>query len=77
MTTPQWTVTVDAARCDGTGLCVGRSPEHFELDASRRSRVRQPIVDADDAVADAAECCPMEAIQVIEVGTGRLLHPQD
>jgi ferredoxin len=77
VTAPKWAVTVDVSRCGGTGLCVGRSPEHFELDAARRSRVRHPVVEPDEAVADAAECCPMEAIQVTEVGTGRPLYPQD
>jgi ferredoxin len=74
---PQWHVTVDRQACDGTGLCVGRAPEHFDIDASRRSSARRSTIDPDEAVADAAECCPMEAIRVTEAGTGRLLYPQE
>ncbi len=83
-----WRVEIDRSACDGTGLCVGRAPGYFEIDATRRSRLRPDRVPpegygpdefpaGDEAVVDAAECCPMEAIRVTDPATGRLLHPQD
>ena len=71
----RWEVHVDRSRCNGTGLCVGVADEHFELDGEHRSRVVRAVVDADDVVVDAAACCPMEAITVFEVGSGRLVAP--
>jgi ferredoxin len=77
MSAAGWHVEVDRELCDGTGLCVGRAPEYFELDAGRRSRVRRVVVDPTEAVSDAAECCPMEAIRVTDQATGHLLYPPD
>jgi ferredoxin len=76
MTGQRWAIAVDADACTGSGLCVGCAPAYFELDADHRSRAISPVVGADDAVADAAECCPMEAIRVSEAETGRPLYPE-
>jgi ferredoxin len=73
---PQWLIEVDTAACTGSGLCVGCAPAYFELGPDHRSRAIRSVVDADDVIADAAECCPMEAIRVIDAGTGRCLHPE-
>lgn len=71
----RWLIEVDAAACTGSGLCVGCAPEHFALGEDHRSRALQREVDADAAVSDAAECCPMEAISVVSLTTGRRLFP--
>jgi ferredoxin len=71
-----WTLSVDSEHCGGTGLCVGRAPELFQLGPDRRAHAVHTQVASDDAVVDAAECCPMEAIRVVDT-TGRLLYPED
>jgi ferredoxin len=73
----RWRVTVDAQACTGSGLCVGCAPDHFALGSDHRSRPRREVVTAADAVADAAECCPMEAITVESADTGRRLYPAE
>lgn len=72
-----WAISVDASACTGSGLCVGCAPAHFELDETQHTRARTPVIEPDDAVAAAAECCPMEAIRVTDTATGTALYPQD
>ncbi|GAA1429141.1 hypothetical protein GCM10009601_43730 [Streptomyces thermospinosisporus] len=74
MTERQWEVTVDRKRCVGSGVCVAVAAGHFEV-RDRRSHALRPVTGPDDAVLDAAETCPMEAITVRESGAGTLLAP--
>lgn len=69
-----WRISVDQRLCIGSGLCVASAPELFRL-VDHRSRPVHELVDADDVVLDAAECCPAEAITVIDVADGRVLAP--
>lgn len=70
-----WRISVDQRLCIGSGLCAASAPDHFRL-ADNRSRPVRELVDAQDVVLDAAECCPAEAITVIDVAVGRLLAPR-
>ncbi|MEU8005254.1 ferredoxin [Catellatospora sp. NPDC049111] len=70
----QWKVTVDRDRCIGSGLCAGTAPEYFEL-ADKKSRPLHDLVDPDEAVSDAADCCPVEAILVTDPATGDTVAP--
>ena len=67
--TSRYRIAVDRSVCQGSGLCVGMAPEFFALDGTYRSAPLQEIVDADDAVLDAAECCPTEAITIMDAET--------
>lgn len=52
--------------CIGCGMCEGVCPEVFQLDGSGMSNV---VGDADlhaDKVLEAAEICPVNAIEVTE-----------
>ncbi|QQQ77670.1 ferredoxin [Saccharothrix sp. 6-C] len=70
----RWTVGVDRAACLGTGMCTSIAPDHFRLDGGTSTPV-SPEVDPDDAVIDAAESCPMEAI-LVRSADGEVLAPQ-
>lgn len=72
-----WQVSVDRAACVGSGMCVGTAAEHFTIEADHRSRALRGEVEPDDAVLDAANCCPMEAITVVDLATDRRLAPGD
>lgn len=69
---PGWRLSVDTGRCVGSGVCTAVAPGHFRV----TGRVTQPvaeIVAPADAVIDAANSCPMEAIRVSDaIGGGRL-----
>lgn len=73
----RWRVAVDRSACRGSGMCIGLAPEHFGADDSGKALPRAELVSADEAVLDAAESCPLEAITVTDEATGQRLAPPD
>jgi ferredoxin len=71
----KWRVTVDTDLCIGSGGCVLRAPEGFELDAARQSCPRHAVMGVSDEVLEAAENCPVEAIAIVEEGSGVAVFP--
>jgi ferredoxin len=59
---------VDDQRCRGHGVCCTICPEVFELNDDGYSEVRVPEVPAEfgDAVREAVECCPEQAISTTD-----------
>ena len=76
-TTAKWRVQVDHDLCIGSGACVLRAPEGFELDAGRQSCARHEVLAASADVMEAAENCPVEAISITEDGSGKVLFPPE
>lgn len=72
----RWQISIDSGTCIGSGVCAGTSPKYFKLDGGYGTPVADEV-DADDEVVTAAESCPMEAILVREVGTDKVIAPQD
>ncbi|MEJ3747391.1 ferredoxin [Actinomycetes bacterium KLBMP 9797] len=68
-----WRIAVDRVTCIGSGVCVGSLPRVFRLVDGASTPVSD-VVAADDAVAAAAESCPMEAITVRDA-EGNLIAP--
>jgi ferredoxin len=69
--TARYRIKVDPAVCQGSGLCAGIAPEHFKVGDDYRSRPLREVVDANEHVRDAAECCPLEAITLTDADTGQ------
>ncbi|MEU4802700.1 ferredoxin [Actinosynnema sp. NPDC023587] len=67
----RWSLEVDRDACVGSGMCAGIAPDHFRLDGGTAEPV-DASVEPDDAVVDAAESCPMEAILVRDAEGNRL-----
>ena len=58
-------VTVDEETCIGCGLCAETCPEVFELkDDKAIARMEEVPEDLVESCREAAEECPVEAIQV-------------
>ncbi|QQQ77672.1 ferredoxin [Saccharothrix sp. 6-C] len=70
----EWTIEVDKGACLGTGMCTSIAPDHFRLDGGTATPINSGV-DPDDAVIDAAESCPMEAI-LVRSSDGTVLAPQ-
>lgn len=68
--TTRYRIRVDGALCQGSGVCAGMAPDYFEIGDDHRSQPLREVVDADDIVLDAADCCPAEAIAVSDADTG-------
>ncbi|MEU1685374.1 ferredoxin [Micromonospora sp. NPDC005707] len=71
----EWRLHVDPTRCIGSGICAGVAPGHFVLVDGLSRPVAERIA-ADEAVLDAAESCPLEAIIVSEVDGLRRIAPE-
>jgi ferredoxin len=70
-----WRISVDGSRCIGSGLCAATAPEYFRLEG----KVAKPVVEQaapDEAIRDAADCCPAEAIEVRDAVTAALVAPE-
>ena len=74
--TDQWRITVDKGTCIGSAVCVGTAPNRFALNGATSEPI-QAEVDPDEDVLGAAESCPMEAIRVVEVASGKVLAPEE
>ncbi|MBQ1074755.1 ferredoxin [Micromonospora sp. C31] len=69
-----WRLTVDSARCVSSGFCVGSAPEHFTME--QVARPSADVVAPADAVLEAADFCPVEAISVFDARTGAQIAPK-
>ncbi|MEH0972253.1 ferredoxin [Micromonospora sp. CPCC 205546] len=69
-----WRLTVDSPRCVSSGFCIGSAPEHFTMEPV--SRPKADLVAPADAVLEAADFCPVEAISVFDARTGAQIAPK-
>lgn len=70
----RWLVSVDQQRCLGSGICAAVAPAHFSLVDGVSGPATGEVDPADEAVVDAAESCPVEAITV-RSNDGTVLAP--
>ena len=66
-TSPPVTVTVDRARCMGSGVCSFHAPHTFDLDDECKAVV-VALADPVEAIREAAASCPQRAITITEAG---------
>lgn len=61
-------ITVDQGSCIGCGMCIDMCPNVFEYNESGLSTAKSSEVANEniDLVKDAADCCPVDAIKVVE-----------
>ncbi len=55
---------VDADLCTGCTLCVDIAPNTFEMNDDGVATVIDPAGDDEDAIQEAADTCPVEAISL-------------
>jgi len=67
--TQRYRIEVDRDLCAGSGICAVLAPRYFEMDEGHVARARHAVTD-DPAVLEAAENCPVDAIVVLDDGTG-------
>ena len=68
-------ITVNKARCIGSGDCVETAPAVFQLDADGKSEVVNASGAADPVIVAAARSCPVKAITVVDEAGAQLFPP--
>lgn len=69
-------VTV-APTCISSGYCRNSAPDVFEQTPERKSVVRANPVQESDALWEAMEACPVEAISATDTATGTAVFPEE
>ena len=72
-----WRVSVDAALCISSGICLGTAPGRFRFDESQHSSPVRALTEPDDQIRDAAVSCPVEAILLTDTNTGKPVPLED
>lgn len=73
--TEHWRVTVDHDMCVHTGLCAATAPDALTLDRDGQGIPLADTVPPGQALRDAAEGCPVEAITITGADTGTQIFP--
>lgn len=76
MSEDRWRITVDHEACIGSAICAGTLPSRFAI-VNNKSTPIDAEIEPDDDVLGVADSCPMEAIRVTEVSTGKVLGPTE
>jgi ferredoxin len=66
-----------APSCISSGYCRNSAPDVFGQLENRKSTVKANPVDESDAVWEAMEGCPVEAISAKDAATGDNVFPED
>ena len=61
----QWRVVIDRTRCIGAGTCTALVPAVITADTEGPTVLHSPVY-ADPTLADAASCCPAQAIRITD-----------
>lgn len=67
-------VRVNRNLCVGLGNCVALAPTVFEFDDENKAVVLDPDTVSDDALLEAAESCPYDAIIILD-DEGNQVYP--
>jgi len=59
-------VKVDKDKCIGCGLCVSLAPKSFKLGEDGKSQAIESVGDDLETIKNAAESCPVSAIEIAE-----------
>ena len=61
-------IRVDRTLCMGSGQCCWYAPNTFDQDDETIAIVTDPSGDPLEAIQNAAECCPTQAISIVDAG---------
>jgi len=72
-----WKVWVDRDLCIGAASCVAVAPKAFTLDDEAKAVVLDTIdQEQKETIVDAAKACPVAAIFIEDIKTGKRVFPK-
>jgi len=57
-------IKVDKTKCIGCGTCIAIASKSFKFDGEGKSELIEPPGDSEEKIKEAAESCPVQAIEV-------------
>jgi len=69
-------VKVEKEKCIGCGTCAALAKDTFQMTSDNKAEVKSGEHDEDDTVLQAAQSCPVNAIEV-EDESGKKIHPEE
>jgi ferredoxin len=73
----KYRIVIRREDCIGDKQCTDEAPDTFELDEERKSFVVDLEGDPPESILAAARGCPMEAIELWDLDSGRKIWPRD
>lgn len=70
---PKYRVVIDRTLCSGTSNCVEDAQDAYEIGDDAIAVVIAGA--SDDDLLRGARACPLEAIAVFDIQTGKRIHP--
>lgn len=70
-------ILVDKELCISAASCVAMAPNHYKLDENGKAEALAEEVDFDQAAVNGAMSCPVLAITIIDVETGKKIYPPE
>ena len=69
-------VKIDEDKCIGCGTCVALAKDTFEMNSENKAEVKKGKHDEDETVLQAAQSCPVAAVEVKDK-KGTKIYPKD
>ena len=60
-------IKVDKTKCIGCGTCIAIAPKSFKFDSEGKSEPIDPPQDSEETIKEAAESCPVQAIEILNI----------
>ena len=57
-------IVVDKTKCIGCGTCIAIAPKSFKFGEDGKSEPIEPPGDEEEKIKEAAESCPVQAINI-------------
>jgi len=57
-------ITIDKTKCIGCGTCIAIAPKSFRLGSDGKAESIEPPQDGKETIKEAAESCPVQAINL-------------
>jgi len=59
-------IKVDKTKCIGCGSCIAIAPKSFKFGNEGKAEPIEPPDDSEDTIKEAAENCPVQAIEILK-----------
>lgn len=70
-------ILIDRETCIGDRMCCNEAPNTFEMDDDDLAIVTNESGDEEAHILEAAKCCPVDAIKLIDEATGKQVWPEE